>query len=440
MEQGIINNDNGANGNVDVDISSIITNSNVISSNTGYVLTRNNNQEITVLEEQERIINLNNVNAVNEFTLSRNGNSDLNVVQAQERIININTIQNGQTYNLTRDPVNNLIVQQTQNVDNNNINLGNIDENNRFVLSRNANNEIIAILEEERFGNLNFITTGVEFVITRDNNNELIVIFAQERINDLNTVNNNNGYVLTRNNNNELTVELAQERITNIGDIVENQNFQLTRNSNGDLIANNTPKEIEGLNDILANRRYHLTRNNNEVNPIEDESVQISTPTTGDLIYGIRRENQNFTLTRVPNFIEYPFRSNNLQTNANFNIAGASGSRCAYVINASGKISKVGIIHVSTFRTVGLIDRDYSFEFIINNINLPQFTITFPGGETLRSLTQDVENLDVFVNQGDCLGIRYVPTTNVATGNYFEIKISVDTNNRQTDFESELIP
>ena len=437
MEQGIIiNNNNNVNG--DVDISSIITNSNVITANTGYLLTRNNNQEIIVQEEQERIVNLNNVNAVNEFTLSRNGNNDLNVVQAQERITNINSMQNNIAYNLTRDPVNNLIVQQVQNESN--LDLNNIQENTNYILTRNSNNEIVVLEEQERFGNLAFITTGVEFVITRDNNNELIVIFAQERINNLNTVNNSNIFGLTRNLNNDLVPEELPELIQNTNIINQNVNYLITRDAGNNIIVNEDLPRVNNLNNVLVDRRYHITRENNEVNPIEDESIQVLPPTTGNLIYGIRRENENFTLTRVPNFIEYPFRSNNLQTNANFNISGASGSRCAYVINASGKISKVGIIHVSTFRTVGLIDRDYSFEFIINNINLPQFTVTFPGGETLRSLTQDVENLDVFVNQGDCIGVRYVPTTNANTGNYFEIKISVDTNQRQGDYETELIP
>ena len=256
----------------------------------------------------------------------------------------------------------------------------------------------------------------------------------------MNTINNFNVFGLTRNLNNELVPEQLPELIQNTGQIQQNTNYVVSRDGGNNLVAIEEAERVNDLDQILDDRRYHLTRENDRTIPVEDESIQIPSPTTGNLIYGVRRENKNFNLTRVPNFIEYAFRSNNLQTNANFNILGTLGSRCVHVINARCKIIKIGIVHVSTFRSIGVIDRDYSFEFIINNINEPQFTVTFPGGAVRRSITQDIEDLNYFLNPGDCFGIRYVPTTNAATGNYCEVRVSCDTNAREDDFENELIP
>ena len=135
--------------------------------------------------------------------------------------------------------------------------------------------------------------------------------------------------------------------------------------------------------------------------------------------------------------MEYTFYTNNLELFANFDILGELGSRCVHVVNASCKIIKFGIIHVTTFRSTGLIDSDYEFEFIINNINQPPFTITLDNSVgTDRARTIDLENLNLFLNAGDCIGIRY-NSGNI--GNYMQARILVDTNRRQGDFNSESI-
>ena len=110
----------------------------------------------------------------------------------------------------------------------------------------------------------------------------------------------------------------------------------------------------------------------------------------------LEEKNENFTLTRVPNFIDLLLDPTTYKLMLILNILGTTGSRCVHVANASGKLVKKGLLHVSTFRSIGVIDRDYQFEFIINNLNQPPFTVTFPGGGTLRSLTQDIEDLNYF--------------------------------------------
>ena len=258
--------------------------------------------------------------------------------------------------------------------------------------------------------NLNDINTQNEYVLTRNNNNQVVVTEGQERIASLNTVTQDNEFILTRNNNNQLRVAPAQERIGN-------------------------------LNGIQNNTRYHLTRNNQEVTVLEDNSVQIAIPQTGNLLYAVRRQGNNaFSMTRVPNIIEYVFTTNNLIDNARFDILGVTGSRCVSVVNSTGKLIKIGILHVTQQRTNGLIDRNYSFELIINNINQTTFVVNYPGGGPLRTLVQDIENLNYFLNEGDSIGLRYVPTGNHNTGNYCEVRLTLDTNARNDNFGGSNIP
>ena len=261
--------------------------------------------------------------------------------------------------------------------------------------------------------NLDDVNNQNEYVLTRNNNNQVIATEGQERINSLNTVSQDGEFILTRNNNNQLRVAPAQERIGN-------------------------------LNGIQNNTRYHLTRNNQEVTILEDNSVQIAIPQTGNLVYAVRRQGTNaFTLTRTPALTEYTFFTNSLQNNASFDVLGVRGSRCIHVINTSGLISKFGLLHVTTFRSIGLIDRAYNFEIIHNNINLPLLNISPNNAVTDnegRSATRDIENLNIFVNQGDCIGVRYVVGSNGRTGDYCQVRITIDANARRNNFGRSDIP
>ena len=226
--------------------------------------------------------------------------------------------------------------------------------------------------------------------------------------------------------------------ITNIDNATVGTEYILTRNNNNEIVITEPTPEINGLDTIQQGNRYQLTRNNNNtIEPIQNTGIEIPTPTTGDSTYAVRRDGNNFFLTRSPAFMEYIFASNNLAINANFNVLGVTGSRCVHVINATCKIIKFGIIHVSNFRTTGLINTTYTFEFIINNINQPPFSLTLNNSVgTTRSRVVDLENLNIFLNAGDCIGLRYVSGNK---GNYMEARILVDTNNRQGNFNVENI-
>ena len=230
--------------------------------------------------------------------------------------------------------------------------------------------------------------------------------------------------------------------ISNIGDVEANTGYILTRNTNNEVVVEEQPTQIANINSVQTNRRYQLTRNNGNVEVEENTAVAVEEPTTNNLLYAVRRNNNRYTLTRTPAIMEYVFATNSLQNNASFDILGTRGSRCFHVCNASGKLTKLGLLHVSTFRSVGLIDRNYNFEIILNNINQRNFALTLQnsvGDNGGRSRTMDIENLNLFVSQGDCIGLRYIVGQNGRTGDYCEVRIMVDANARRDNFGLEAI-
>ena len=301
-------------------------------------------------------------------------------------------------------------------------NIDTITTNVDYVITRNTENEIVVEPIENNISNLSDVTRENEYIITRNNENNIVVTESAERINDLQNIQQNAEYVITRNNNNELRVAVGTERIDGLGSIQNGRNYQLTRNSLSNLEITNG---IDRLDTIQENKLYHLKKENNQILPEEDNSIQITGDVEEDIVYGVR----NSTLIQVMDIVEYPFVSINLQINANFNILGEEGSRCCYVINNDCKVIKIGIIHITNFSLEALIDRSYTFDLIVNNVNIEQFfTIEYPGNGVFRSLTQDIEHFNIFLKEGDCIGLRYVPTGDNNTGNYCEVRLTCDLN------------
>ena len=233
------------------------------------------------------------------------------------------------------------------------------------------------------------------------------------------------------------TENAQQPIISNIDSVTNNTGYILTRNNNNEVVVEEQTEQIQNLNNVQNGNRYHLTRANGNLTTQEDNSIQIPTPNTNNLLYAVRGNNNQFTLTRTPAIMEYIFVTNSLQNNASFDVLGERGSRCVHVCNASGKLVKMGLLHVTTFRSIGLIDRNYSFEIILNNINQQFFNFTIAdsvGDNGGRSRTMDIEHLNLFVNQGDCIGLRYIVGANGRTGDYCEVRLLVDANARQNNF------
>ena len=236
--------------------------------------------------------------------------------------------------------------------------------------------------------------------------------------------------------------QITSSVFSNSDSIVENTGYQIRSDNNNNLTLEENER-IGDKNTIINGLRYHLTRNQGNLTIIQDDSVQVEPPTIFNRLYAIRSQGNQFTLTRTPALTEYTFFTNSLQNNASFDILGERGSRCVHVVNTSGSISKIGVLHVTTFRSVGLIDRAYFFEIIHNNINLQLFNVSPDNAETSndgRSMTRDIEHLNLFVNQGDCIGIRYVIGNSGRTGGYCQVRLTVDSNARQDNFGGNLIP
>ena len=149
---------------------------------------------------------------------------------------------------------------------------------------------------------------------------------------------------ITRNN----TVE-----INNIDNINTGVEYVITRNNTNDVVISEQTPIIGGLESIQQNNRYQLTRNeDDEVEVIENNNVDIPSPSsTSILTYGIRRNDTDYSLTRIGAFNEFVFTTNNATIGEEFNILKQNGSRIAYVFTASCKIIKFGLLHVSNFRT-----------------------------------------------------------------------------------------
>ena len=218
--------------------------------------------------------------------------------------------------------------------------------------------------------------------------------------------------------------------INNLDVIESGTEYSITRNNTNNIVVTESTPIIQGLENILDGERHDLTRNDeDEVEVIENTNVLIPPPTsTSILTYGIRRNDTNYSLTRIGAFNEFVFVSNNATIGEEFNILGQNGSRVAHVFTASCKIIKFGLLHVTNIRTTGLIDTTYTFEFIINNRNRTSFDLTLDNSVgTERARVLDVENLDNFISAGDSMGLKLVSGN---TGNYMECRVMVDFNNR----------
>ena len=245
-------------------------------------------------------------------------------------------------------------------------------------------------------------------------------------------------------NNQANTQDLTSSVFINTETISSNTGYQIRSDNNNNLYLEENER-INHKNNIVNGLRYHLTRNQGSLTVSEDSSIQIETPNIFNRLYAVRSQGNQFTLTRTPALTEYTFFTNSLQNNASFDILGERGSRCVHVINTSGLISKIGVLHVTTFRSIGLIDRLYFFEIIHNNINLPLISLNPSNAATSirvgrRSMTVDIENQNIFVEAGDCIGIRYVVGQNGRTGDYCQVRLTVDTNARRDNFGGSLIP
>ena len=264
-------------------------------------------------------------------------------------------------------------------------------------------------------------------------------------ISNIDAVTGSTGYILTRDNNNEIVATAAPGPIiSNIETVTDSAKYVITRNENDEVIVEEETAKIQNLDEVNDNERYHITRRVGNVLAISDRSIQIPTPNQiFNFVYGLRANNNNFFITRVPALTDYVFSTNSLQNNALFSVEGEDGSRNIHVCNTSGKIIKFGLLHVTQFRSVGLIDRGYLFEIIINNINQNALNINLDnsvGNNENRTRSMDIENLNLFVNQGDSLGLRYLIGSNGRTGDYCQVRLTVDTNARRDDFGNPLIP
>ena len=246
-------------------------------------------------------------------------------------------------------------------------------------------------------------------------------------------------------NGNQINAQnLSSSVFINSDSVSANTGYQIRSDNNNNLSLEENER-INNKNNVVNGLRYYITRNQGTLSVLQDNSVQIDPPNVFNRLYAVRSQGNQFTLTRSPAFTEYTFFTNSLQNNASFDILGTRGSRCVHVINSGGLLSKIGVLHVTQFRSIGLIDRLYSFEIIHNNINLPIFSLNPSNAATSieagrRSMTVDIENLNIFVETGDCIGIRYVVGNNGRTGDYCQVRLTVDTNARRNNFGGSNIP
>ena len=229
--------------------------------------------------------------------------------------------------------------------------------------------------------------------------------------------------------------------ISNIDSVTPNTGYILTTDENNNVALIEQDESISGLSDVQNGLRYHIMRDRGNLTTSEDSSVQIERPRTFNLIYGVRSEGNQFTLTRTPALTDYIFEAEELTFFATFNVFNTRSSRAVHVCNTSGKIVKLGLLHVDLSSYEGLINREYRFNVIINDENQQLIAIN-PNNSVGSSLsrTLDVENFNIFVNAGDFLGIRYQRDGGGNEGNYCQVRVTVDTNARQSNFGEREIP
>ena len=213
--------------------------------------------------------------------------------------------------------------------------------------------------------------------------------------------------------------------ISNADDIVVGNQYTLTRNGEN-VVVEEQDELVQNLNDVNENN-FFLTRQNGQVVPRENEGItveEIETPT--ETRYIINRSNNIYSLTPHWSLLEYNFETEDAQLNALFTIGNVNNSRIVHVINTPCRAVRFGLIHFSRESFVGFIDTEYRFELIINNIN-NRNEIVVPGltrGNPI-STTVNIENLNLTLQQGGTLGLRFV-SGNI--GDFMHCKVTVDTN------------
>ena len=235
----------------------------------------------------------------------------------------------------------------------------------------------------------------------------------------------------TINVNNGLIVE-------NESNVLENINYYLSRNSNtNNIVVRQAQEEISNLDGVQDNERYHITRSGGNVLPILDNSLRLSASNLSqNPIFGIKKLGNNYSITRVPALIELIFETDNLQFGYRFKVFGVESSRTVHVCNLTGKLVKFGFVHLNLGNNQGLIDRKYRFNLRFNNSGTRAIVVARnQGAGSNRSKTIDTENLNIFFNDGDTIGLNYENADNRGnTGNYCQVKLTIDVNARQESF------
>ena len=279
--------------------------------------------------------------------------------------------------------------------------------------------------ETSTIANVDEIASGFEYFLTRNENNQVVVQTNPEQIAGLNTINRFNIYGLTRNLNNELVPDELPDLIRNTAQVQENTNYVITRDGGNNLIAQEQQELPQNLNTVEANRRYQLTRTNGNVVPIENADVTITDEHANrDTRYIIARFRGNYSLTPHWALKEYEFESSNARLHAQFTVGGQDRSRIVHVINTYCKAVRFGLLHFSLQNQQGLINREYRFELIVNNVNIGK-EIVVPGSGNIVSTVVNIENLNIILTGGSNIGLRFVSGN---TGNYMKCVLTVDTN------------
>ena len=274
-----------------------------------------------------------------------------------------------------------------------------------------------------------------DFVLTRDNNlNVVAAPFPNPIISNIEDVEREQTYLLTRDNDENVSVVPSlPPLISNINEAEENRRYSITRDGNNNVVLVENEETITNLNEVEENLRYHITRRLSNLFILLDRSLQI-TPLADDiedLFFAIRKRGQNYSLIRSPALSDYVFSTNELAPNSSFDVLGLRASRIIHVINVAGKIVRFGITHANEIRNNGLIDRNYRFELIINSVNRPPFDINQNNSRgSILARTREMDELNIFVNEGDSLGLRYVQQQGSNIGEYLQARVTVDTNLR----------
>ena len=257
-------------------------------------------------------------------------------------------------------------------------------------------------------------------------------------ITNIDSVTASTGYLFTRNENNEIVATEAPEPIiSNIDDITSEARYVITRNEDDEVIVEEETSQIQNLDDVQDNERYHITRRVGNVLAILDRSLQLPVSNLNENpIFGIRKSGNNYSITRVPALIE-----EDLQFGNSFNVLGSGLSRAVHVCTLTGKLVKIGLVHVNLVNGTGLINRQYRFILRVNDVNFRSITISQNSGAgSNRSRTVDTEAFNIFFNGGDIIGLGYENISNSNTGNYCQVKLTIDTNSRRDNFGNFHLP